>query len=104
VQTSSNAGALQWLVVSVLPASLHETRHLVLGELNLAATKGREADVSDLELVGGSRHFGGCELMGIEELEGWLGGRERERRERSCEEKVGDSPALATPRWTLMNP
>ena len=56
VQTSSNAGALQGLVLSVLAAGLHQTGHLVLGELNLAATERRKTDVSDLELVGGSRH------------------------------------------------
>lgn len=59
VQAAGNAGALQWLVCGVLLAGGHQTRHLVLGELNLAATKGREADVSDLELVGGGRHIGG---------------------------------------------
>jgi hypothetical protein len=51
VQTSSNAGALQGLVVSVLPAGLHETRHLVLSELNLATTEGRKTEVGDLVLV-----------------------------------------------------
>lgn len=65
VQATSNAGTLQWLVVGVLAAGLHQTRHLVLGELDLAATEGREADVSDLELVGGSRHVGG-NMGGVE--------------------------------------
>jgi hypothetical protein len=51
VQTSSNAGALQGLVVSILPAGLHETRHLVLSELNLATTEGRKTEVGDLVLV-----------------------------------------------------
>jgi len=59
VKTSSNAGTLQWLVLSVLAASLHQTRHLVLGELNLAATERRKTDVGNLELVGGGRHSGG---------------------------------------------
>ncbi len=59
VQASSNTSALQWLIVSILLASLHETGHLILSKLNLAATKGRETNVGDLELVGGSRHFGG---------------------------------------------
>jgi hypothetical protein len=59
VKTSGNAGALQWLVLSVLAASLHQTRHLVLGELNLAATERRKTDVGNLELVGGGRHSGG---------------------------------------------
>jgi hypothetical protein len=56
VQAASNAGALQWLVGGVLLPGHHQTRHLVLGQLNLAATKGRETDVGDLELVGGGRH------------------------------------------------
>lgn len=62
MQAASNAGTLQWLLLSVLAAGGHETRHLVLGELNLAATEGRETDVSDLELVCGGRH---CEETGI---------------------------------------
>jgi hypothetical protein len=64
VQAAGNAGALQWLVGRVLLAGHHQTRHLVLGELNLAATKGREADVSDLHLVGGGGHDGGCSVYG----------------------------------------
>lgn len=56
VQAASNAGTLQWLVASVLGASGHETGHLILGELNLAAAEGSQRDVGDLELVGGSRH------------------------------------------------
>jgi len=60
VQAAGNAGALQRLVLGVLPACLHETRHLVLGELNLTAAKRREAEVGDLVLVGGGRHDGMC--------------------------------------------
>jgi hypothetical protein len=60
VQTSSNAGALQGLVVSVLPAGLHKTRHLVLSELNLATTEGRKTEVGDLVLVCWGRHVDGC--------------------------------------------
>lgn len=59
MQAASNAGALERLVLGVLLASSHKTGHLVLGELDLAATKGRETDVSDLELACGGRH-GGC--------------------------------------------
>lgn len=60
MQAAGNAGTLQWLVVGVLLACLHETRHLVLGELDLATAKGREGEVSDLVLVGGGRHVDGC--------------------------------------------
>jgi hypothetical protein len=80
VQTSSNAGALQWLVGRVLLAGHHQTRHLVLGELNLAATKGREADVSDLHLVCGGGHGGGGNVYGGEGRDGEDGAGEREAR------------------------
>lgn len=71
MQAACNTGTLQRLVLSILLAGLHQTRHLVLGELDLAATEGREADVSDLELVGGGRHVGGC-LLEIERIwEDW---------------------------------
>lgn len=58
MQAASDAGTLQWLVGSVLLASGHETGHLVLSELDLAAAEGGQRDVGDLEFVGGSRHFG----------------------------------------------
>ena len=60
VKTSSNACTLEGLVLSVLLAGLHETRHLILGELDLAATEGGQRDIGDLELVGGSRH---CDVI-----------------------------------------
>jgi hypothetical protein len=59
VQAASNAGTLQRLLLSVLLTGSHETGHLILSQINLAATERREADVSDLELVGGSRHICG---------------------------------------------
>jgi hypothetical protein len=62
VQAAGNTSALQWLLLGVLSPRSHETRHLVLSELDLTATKGREADVGDLGLAGGGRHgegFGG---------------------------------------------
>ena len=49
VQATSNAGALQWLLLGVLLASGHETWHLLLGEVNLSTAKGREVDVRDLD-------------------------------------------------------
>jgi hypothetical protein len=77
VQAASNAGALQGLVRRVLLAGHHQTRHLVLGELNLAATERREADVGDLELVGGGRHDSGIGMC-MGERRGVLGRMERE--------------------------
>jgi hypothetical protein len=64
VQATGDAGTLEGLVLGVLLAGSHETGHLVLGELDLAATEGRERDVGDLELVGGGRHFGGWIKVG----------------------------------------
>lgn len=61
VQAASDAGALERLVGGILGPDGHETRHLVLGELNLLAPEGSEGQVGDLELVGGSRHAGGSE-------------------------------------------
>lgn len=80
VQTSSNAGALERLVLGVLAAGLHQTRHLVLSELNLAATERREADVGDLELVCGGRHDEGCGMW-------WFGGKGRGEKRREKEGK-----------------
>ena len=48
MQATSNAGALEWLLSSVLLAGLHETWHLLLGQLNLSSAKGREVDVCNL--------------------------------------------------------
>jgi hypothetical protein len=60
VQATSNTGTLQWLFRSVLSTSGHETRHLVLSELDLLAAERREADVGNLELL--SSH---CGLWGV---------------------------------------
>lgn len=60
VQATSNAGTLEGLVLSVTCARLHETRHLVLGELDLATAESRQRDVGHLEGVGGLvGHCGG---------------------------------------------
>lgn len=56
VEASGNTSALQRLLCGILLASCHETWHLILGEFNLTATKGREADIGNLELVSWSRH------------------------------------------------
>ncbi|KUI61723.1 hypothetical protein VP1G_11265 [Cytospora mali] len=57
VQATSNAGTSEGLVSSILLAGGHETRHLILGQLDLAAAKGSQRDVSDLELLSGGRHY-----------------------------------------------
>lgn len=58
MQAACDAGALQWLLLSILLPGGHQARHLMLGELNLATPEGRQTDVSDLELVGWGRHVG----------------------------------------------
>jgi hypothetical protein len=59
VKASGNTSALQRLLRGVLCTGGHKTRHFILGEFNLTTAKGREADIGDLELVGGSRHSEG---------------------------------------------
>ena len=61
VKASSNTSALQWLLFGVFGPSSHQTRHLILSQLDLAAAKGCQADIGDLELVCWSRHDGGWE-------------------------------------------
>lgn len=56
VQATGNTGTLERLVCGILLTSGHQTRHLVLGQLNLLTAEGGKAQVGDLELVGGSRH------------------------------------------------
>ena len=56
VKATSDAGTGERLVGSILGSGLHETGHLVLSELDLLAAEGGKRKVSDLELVGGSRH------------------------------------------------
>jgi len=80
VQATSDTGTFQWLLVGVLLTGGHETRHpaivsnwecmsyqqdhsLMLGQLDLATTEGREGDVGDLHLACWGRH---CEY-GIRE-------------------------------------
>lgn len=63
VQAASNSGTLERLVSGILLAGSHETRHLVLGELDLLATEGSERQVSDLELLSGGSHGDGELLL-----------------------------------------
>jgi hypothetical protein len=64
VKAASNTGAGKRLLSTELLAGGHKTRHLLLGELNLATTEGREVDVGDLVLLGGlGRHD--CGVFGV---------------------------------------
>ena len=57
VKAASNAGTGKRLLSTELLTGGHETGHLLLGQLNLATTKGREVDVGDLVLLCGlGRH------------------------------------------------
>ena len=47
VETSGDSGTLQGLVGAVLLSDGHETRHLVLSELDLLSAEGGERDVCD---------------------------------------------------------
>ncbi len=75
MKAASNASASKRLLSTELLTGGHETGHLLLGELNLATTEGREVDVGDLVLLGGlGRHdcgvVGGvCVRKGVEEEE-----------------------------------
>jgi hypothetical protein len=80
VKAASNAGTGERLVGSILGSGLHETGHLILSELNLLAAKGGQRKVSDLELVGGSRHDGW--MWREEGMKGWIGRRENRKRRR----------------------
>jgi hypothetical protein len=74
VQATGDAGALERLLLGVLLTGGHETGHLVLGELDLATTESGQAEVGDLELLGGSTHVDGMKKRGVGD-----GLRERER-------------------------
>ena len=66
VKAASNAGTGKRLLSTELLTGGHETGHLLLGELNLATTEGREVDVGDLVLLGGlGRHDCGCVVVVI---------------------------------------
>lgn len=64
MQATGDAGTLERLLLSVLLTGGHETGHLVLGELDLATTESGQAEVGDLELLGGSRHLDGMKKTG----------------------------------------
>lgn len=87
MQATSNAGSLERLALGIAGTRLHQTGHLILSELDLAAAEGGERDVGDLEGVGGlGRHF--CSGMSTESGRVRRGrrkqrGRGEERSERS---------------------
>jgi len=55
VETTSNAGTSQGLLSSVLGTGLHQTGHLVLGELDFLSTEGSKTDISNFVVNGA--HF-----------------------------------------------
>jgi hypothetical protein len=67
VETAGNSGALQRLDAGILLSGLHETWHLVLGQLNFLAAEGSKTDVGNFVVLGWGRHFlffiwrGNCE-------------------------------------------
>lgn len=52
MKAASNAGTSERLLSAELLSGGHETGHLLLGELDLAAAEGRQVDVGDLVLLG----------------------------------------------------
>ena len=93
MEAASNAGALERLLLAELLTREHETRHLLLGQLNLATawrgymsvnplrcplsrqvhrrTEGREVEVGDLVLLGGLRaHVCGVMRVSLKGIEG----------------------------------
>jgi hypothetical protein len=69
VEAAGDTGALQWLLFGILRASGYQAGHFILGQLNLAAAEGGQADISDLEIVGWSRHDEGYLNFSIEVIE-----------------------------------
>jgi hypothetical protein len=66
VKAASNASTSKRLLSTELLAGGHKTRHLLLGQLNLATAEGREVDVGDLVLLGGlGRHDCGVVEGGV---------------------------------------
>ena len=49
VQAASNAGAFQWLLLSVLFPSGHQTGHFMFGEIEFSPTKSGQVDIGDLD-------------------------------------------------------
>lgn len=64
MQTTGDTGTSKRLLSGVLLSGGHETGHLVLGELDLATTESGQAEVGDLELLGGDTHIDGIEKRG----------------------------------------
>ena len=66
MKAASNTGTSKRLLSTELLTGGHETGHLLLGQLNLATTKGREVDVGDLVLLCGlGRHDCGVCVGGM---------------------------------------
>jgi hypothetical protein len=96
VQATGDAGTLEGLLSGVLFSGGNETGHLMLGELNLAATESGQAEVGNLELLGGSTHVDGMDMerVGGELRKGRMGrvgcelrkGRMERRRRRGSDE------------------
>ena len=59
IEVEPQTAALERLIALVLQPRGHQARHLMLGELNLSSTEGREVDVRDLELLCWLTHIGG---------------------------------------------
>lgn len=81
MQATGDTGTSKRLLSGILLSGGHETGHLVLGELDLATTESGQAEVGDLELLGGSTHIDGIEKRG---------GRWREREMCEGERKEGE--------------
>lgn len=57
VQTTGDSGTLQWLGWTVLLSDVHQTRHLVLGQLDVLSAEGGEGDVGDFVVSSWGGHF-----------------------------------------------
>jgi hypothetical protein len=56
MKASSDTGTLQWLLRGIFTSCGHESGHLILSKLDFAAAESSQADISNLELGGRSRH------------------------------------------------
>jgi hypothetical protein len=67
MQASSNASTFEWLILSILCTSSHQTWHLILSELDLLSAKGSEGKVSDLYRYS-NQHMSSMEASSIRTL------------------------------------
>lgn len=58
MEASGYASTLQRLLCGILPPGCHQPGHFILSELDLSPAESGKANVGNLELVGGSAHFG----------------------------------------------